>query len=232
MGLESTDAALTVLRSLRRGVEGLQAAEIFYQDGLDLVRAHAGLGPPLAGSWPVYMVVEAAGQVDPSDSFMAALAGLDLADDATAVATDAASQARLWAYRERHTEAISAIGIPHKLDVTLPQSRLAEFETSVRGVVAKAAPGSTLVLFGHIGDGNLHVNIVGPDPEDDAADEAVLRLVAGMDGSISAEHGIGRAKARWLDLARSPAELAVMRAVKAAIDPAGIFNPGVLLADG
>jgi FAD/FMN-containing dehydrogenase len=100
----------------------------------------------------------------------------------------------------------------------------------VRRVVEETAPGSRLVLFGHVGDGNLHVNVIGPPPEDETVDEAVLRLVASMDGSISAEHGIGRAKARWLALSRTPAELAAMRAIKTALDPEGILNPGVLLA--
>ena len=230
IGLPSTAAALAALEAVRRRAEGLQAAEIFYAGGLDLVRAHANLGAPLEREWPVYLVLECAGLADPSEELFEALAGLDLPDDATAVATDPAGQARLWAYRERHTEAISALGVPHKLDVTLPQSRLAEFEAAVRQVVESAAPGSRLVLFGHVGDGNLHVNVVGPPPEDETLDEAVLKLVASMDGSISAEHGIGRAKAAWLDLSRSPAELALMRSVKAAVDPAGLLNPGVLLA--
>jgi FAD/FMN-containing dehydrogenase len=228
LGLDSTAGALEVLDAVRRGAEGLQAAEIFYREGLDLVRSHGRLGAPLSREWPVYLLVECAGLRDPSDSLFEVLAGLDLAEDATAVATDPAGAARLWAYRERHTEAISAIGVPHKLDVTLPQSRLADFEPAVRSVVAEIAPGAQVVLFGHVGDGNLHVNVVGPPDEDESVDQAVLELVASMDGSISAEHGIGRAKAAWLHLSRSPAELAVMRAVKAAVDPDGRLNPGVL----
>ncbi len=228
MGLESTTSALFVLDAARRGAEGLQAAEIFYRDGLDLVRRHGRLAAPLPRDWPVYLLVECAGRRDPSESLFEVLAGLDLPDDATAVATDAVGVERLWAYRERHTEAVSALGVPHKLDVTLPQSRLAEFEPAVRELVAEVSPGARLVLFGHIGDGNLHVNVVGPDPEDETLDRAVLELVASMDGSISAEHGIGRAKAAWLHLSRSPSELSVMRAVKAALDPEGRLNRGVL----
>jgi FAD/FMN-containing dehydrogenase len=231
LGLGGTAAALDVLDVLRRRVDGLQAAELFYDDGLDLVRSHAGLGPPLPEAWPAYLVVECAGLADPSGPLFAVLAELDLPEAATAVATDPAGQARLWAYRERHTEAVAALGVPHKLDVTLPQSRLAEFESGVRTVVAETAPGSRLVLFGHIGDGNLHVNVVGPAPDDEAVDDAVLRLVACLDGSISAEHGVGRAKTGWLSLSRSDAELAAMRALKAALDPDGRLNPGVMLAD-
>ena len=228
-GLPGTAEALAAIEVLRTRVEGLQAAEVFYADGLDLVREHARLGPPLPEAWPVYLLVECAGLEDPTDRLFAALVALDLPDAATAVATDSTAQERLWAYRERHTEAVSSLGIPHKLDVTLPQNRLADFEVAVRKVVAEAAPGSTLVLFGHLGDGNLHVNVLGPDPDDETVDGAVLRLVAEMNGSISAEHGIGRAKTAWLSLSRSPAEIAAMGAVKNALDPHGILNPGVLL---
>jgi FAD/FMN-containing dehydrogenase len=82
-------------------------------------------------------------------------------------------------------------------------------------------------VFGHVGDGNLHVNVVGPAADDDGPDDAVLHLVAAHGGSISAEHGIGRAKQRWLHLSRTPDELRTFRAIKAAFDPAGILNPGV-----
>ncbi len=232
LGLPSTAAALEVLDPLRRRVEGLEAAELFFADGLDLVRAHSGLGAPLPQPWPAYLIVECAATTDPTESLFEVLAELSLPETATAVATDPAGMDRLWAYRERHTEAISALGVPHKLDVTVPLARLAEFETEVRRVVAEAAPGSSLVLFGHVGDGNLHVNIVGPAPDDERVDDAVLRLVAQMDGSISAEHGIGRAKVPWLGLSRSPAEMAAMRALKSALDPEKLLNPGVLLGSG
>jgi FAD/FMN-containing dehydrogenase len=228
LGLPDTAAALVVVEAVRRRMEGLQAAEIFYEDGLDLVRAHGGLASPLPRPWPAYLVLEVAGPEDPSDSMFAVLAELNVADDASAIGLDAVTQDRLWAYRERHTEAISALGVPHKLDVTLPPGRLAEFEQAVRRVVSDTAPGSTLVLFGHVGDGNLHVNVVGPDPSDESVDDAVLKLVASMDGSISAEHGIGRAKTGWLHLSRSPEEIAVMRSLKRALDPDGLLNPGVL----
>ena len=85
-----------------------------------------------------------------------------------------------------------------------------------------------LVLFGHLAEGNLHVNVLDAgDPE--KVTEAVLSLVASLGGSISSEHGIGRAKARWLGLSRTEAEIDVMRSVKAAFDPLGLLNPGVLL---
>ena len=84
-------------------------------------------------------------------------------------------------------------------------------------------------LFGHAADGGVHVNVTGVDPADETVDEAVFELVSELGGSISAEHGIGSAKRRWLQLMRSDSEIAAMRAVKRALDPAGILNPNVLL---
>ena len=84
-------------------------------------------------------------------------------------------------------------------------------------------------VFGHLADGNIHVEIYGPDPDDPAVDHAVFTCVARHGGSISAEHGVGRAKAAYLHLSRTQAELAAMRALKAALDPRGLMNPGALL---
>lgn len=146
-----------------------------------------------------------------------------------AVATDRPGREQLWQLRERHTEAINAAGVPHKLDVALPLGALPRFEGRARTLVADLAPAARLILFGHLGDGNLHVNVLGLAPDDDRVDEAVLRLVAELGRSIGAEHGIGTAKARWLPLTRGPADIAAMRAVKHALDPRGLLNPGVLL---
>ena len=121
------------------------------------------------------------------------------------------------------------LGVPPKFDVTVPIGRLAEFMRDVPHVVTAVEPTATTWQFGHVGDGNIHVNITGAAPEAEALDEQVLRFVVACGGSISAEHGIGTAKARWLPLDRSHGELAAMRAIKRALDPDGILNPGVLL---
>lgn len=227
-GLRSMAAALELVATLRRRAEGLVAAEVFFDDGLELVCGHAGLDRPFPARRPVYVLAEVQGRSGTLDQLAGALEGLDVDDDASAVADDDAGAERLWAYRERHTEAVASLGVPHKLDVTLPSDRLVAFEGQVRKVAERAHPGARTLLWGHVGDGNLHVNVVGPAPDDERADEAVLELVAHYGGSISAEHGIGRAKARWLGLSRSSAELAVMRSIKAALDPKGILGPGVL----
>jgi len=119
--------------------------------------------------------------------------------------------------------------VPHKLDVAVPLPALADFERAVRDRVAAVAPGARVFLWGHLGDGNLHVNVLGTPPNDGTVDEAVLRLAAEMGGSISAEHGVGTAKVRWLPLTRDATDIAAMTAVKRALDPGNLLNPGVLL---
>jgi FAD/FMN-containing dehydrogenase len=109
----------------------------------------------------------------------------------------------------------------------MPLSRLAAFRAELDEVIAKTDDARAIV-FGHIAAGNLHVNVLGPDPDDEAVDDAVLALAAAHGGTISAEHGIGRAKAGLLHVSRSAAEIAAMRAVKRGLDPAGLLNPGVL----
>jgi FAD/FMN-containing dehydrogenase len=115
------------------------------------------------------------------------------------------------------------------LDVTLPATEMATFVELVTGRVQAMAPGARVWLFGHAGDGNVHVNVTGADSGDERIDSAVLDLVVEHGGSISAEHGIGTAKKRWLHLNRSDAEIAAMRSIKQALDPSGILNPNVLL---
>ena len=122
----------------------------------------------------------------------------------------------------------AALDLPRGL--WLSKGRLAEFESTVRARIAELDPNVTVVMWGHVGDGNLHVNFVGRPTDDETIDDAVFELVAGYGGSISAEHGIGRAKRRWLHLPRSPADLAAMAAIRHALDPNGVFNPSVLMS--
>lgn len=227
LGLDDTAGALAVFGRLRAALPSLEAVELFYDDGLELVLRHSAASAPFAQRWPAYLLVECAADADPTDALAAVLADADEVRDA-AVATDRPGREQLWRLREAHTEAISAEGVPHKLDVSLPLGRLAEFASGVRAVTAGVAPDARVVLFGHVGDGNLHVNVLGVAPDDQRLDDAVLRLVAGAGGSISAEHGIGVAKVAWLPLTRSPADIAAMRAIKSALDPRGVLNPGVL----
>jgi FAD/FMN-containing dehydrogenase len=220
-GLPGIEAAVAVAARMVSLLPGVRAAEYFEAAGLALVRAHTGLPAPLGLDYPAYLLVDAAAAQDDAERLVV-LPELTEA----AVAMDTQARAELWAYRERHTESISAAGVPHKLDVALPAARLAAFRAELDDVIAKAD--ARAIVFGHIGVGNLHVNVLGPRPDDDSVDEAVLRLAAEHGGTISAEHGIGRAKVAMLHLSRSPAEIAAMRAIKRALDPAGLLNPGVL----
>jgi FAD/FMN-containing dehydrogenase len=231
--LEGFADAVAVSAALRKRVDSLVALEVFFADGLALVCEHTGLGLPFDRSYAAYLLIECAGRGGSAGVVVDELAGV-LGEcpqvQATAVAVDAAGRQRLWAYRERHTEAINAAGIPHKLDVTLPFDRLVDFEQAVRARLNQVTPRARVVCFGHLGDGNLHVNVLGPPPDDFAVDDAVLDLVAAMGGSISAEHGIGIAKRAALERSARPADIEAMRALKLALDPRGILNPGVLLA--
>jgi len=227
-GVDDVAAAAVLVAEIRAVVPGIRAAEYFEAAGLALVRAHTGLPAPLPAEHPAYVLVDVTGPDDYSERL---LENHSLQD--AAVAMDVSARAALWAYRERHTESISAAGIPHKLDLAFPLTRLAGFRAALESLLAKCGPekeSATGIVFGHIAVGNLHVNVLGPAPDDESVDEAVLVLAAEHGGTISAEHGIGRAKAELLHLSRSAAEIAAMRAVKSALDPDGLLNPGVLLA--
>ncbi|MGI8684148.1 MAG: FAD-binding oxidoreductase [Acidimicrobiales bacterium] len=228
LAFDDVTAAVDAAGALRREVPSLEAAELFLDDGLALVCEAAGLAPPFPSPHRAYLLVESAGRASPLAALADAVGSLAAVADA-AVAEDSVRRADLWRYREAHTEALNTLGAPHKLDVTLPFDRLAAFVAAVPGVVAARAPAARTWLFGHAGDGNIHVNVTGVAPDDMAVDDAVLGLVVEMGGSISAEHGIGTAKKAWLARTRSPAEIAAFRSVKAALDPAGILNPNALL---
>ncbi len=225
-------AAVRAVATWRSSLATLDAAEIVLDPGVRLVAGVLGCGLPFDRPAPVYVLVEASGHDDPTDDLAAAVGAVAGVLD-VAVASDAAGRSRLWRYREEHTPSINTVGVPHKYDVTLPIAALAAFMADVPAVVRAAAPSATTWLFGHVGDGNIHVNVTGvpvDDPAlDEVLDEAVYRFVVACGGCISAEHGIGTAKARWLSLDRSAGDLAAMRALKSAFDPAGILNPAVLL---
>ncbi|CAN5835520.1 FAD-binding oxidoreductase [soil metagenome] len=230
LATSSLAAALALFARLRAHLASLVAVEAIFADGVDLVCEHFRLAPPFARRHPVLLLVECADRDDPTDALAAVLADAPELLDA-AVADDAARRDALWAYRELHTDAINAAGVPHKLDVTLPLAALADFGRSVRAEISALAPGARTVLFGHLGDGNLHVSVLGLEADDERVDERVLALVASLGGSISAEHGIGRAKARWLHLTRDADDIAAMRSIKRALDPTGLLSPGVLFAE-
>ena len=228
VGLDSTEDALALLARARGALPNLAAAEVCYADGMALVCSYAGVHPPFRSAFPVYLLLECAARTDPTDELLEVLGAAEEIGDAT-VASDAAGRTRLWDYREKHTEAVSAAGVPVKLDVSVPLGELPALVAELPATVAAVAPGARTILWGHLNEGNLHVNVLDAS-HSEAVTDAVLNLVAAHRGSISSEHGVGRAKAPWLALSRSAGEIATMRRIKAALDPAGLLNPGVLIA--
>jgi FAD/FMN-containing dehydrogenase len=159
-----------------------------------------------------------------------------LLDDA--VLAQSETQARkLWALRENISEAQKIEGVSIKHDISVPVSSIPEFLTLANAALAKVFPGIRVVAFGHLGDGNLHYNLSKPDALENSAfidsqpvaNRLVHDLVHSLNGSISAEHGIGQLKREELLRYKSPVELAMMRSIKQALDPLGLMNPGKIL---
>ncbi len=223
--LSSAREAAELLAALRANAPSLESCDFFLDDGLQLVLNHQRRQSPLATRAPIYVLAECAARVDPTDELAEALEAAGIED--ALIADDTASREGLWNLREGHTDAINAAGIPHKLDVGVPLDRLASFLERVSEVAA-AAGGERVILFGHLGDGNIHVNVLGA-ADGMEVDDAVLELVIEYGGTISAEHGVGVAKARWLERACGASDLAAMRAIKQALDPDSTLNPGAVL---
>ncbi len=228
VAVRSTAAAVELLTELRARLPGISAAELCFSQGLALTARHLGVAQPLAGAGDACVLIEVAAESDPFADLLAALEDCAQVIDAT-VASSAADRARLWALREGHAEAINAAGVPVKLDVSVPMDRLAELVERLPEAVAGTEPSAQVVVFGHLAEANLHVNVLGATTAAEDVTGAVLTLVASLGGSISSEHGVGRAKAPWLSLSRSQSEIDVMRSIKATFDPFGLLNQGVLI---
>src|ERR1700761_6215968 len=218
-GVSGLDEVHALAQRAVREVPGLVSAEFFTRTGLDILVAHAGLAPPLPGPTAADLLLEASGPGALDD--LAALIG----DLPAAVGVSAADRRRLWSYRERHPEAAGFLGVPIKLDVSVPAAHWVRLASEVAAVVGAADPGARVITFGHVADGNVHVNIVPAAAADGRHEDAVFSFVASLGGSISAEHGIGALKAPWLHLARSAAERGLFARIRAAFDPARTLHP-------
>ncbi len=227
LGCGSTEEVVHIVQGIRQQFNSLDAAELFYADGANLVAEAFNVAIPFAT--PVYLLLEFSADVDLSSDIERHLARTNFSGS-SAVAQDELGRARLWRLREEHTAAISTHGVPHKFDVTVAVSDLGRFIVKTRQRISETNADWTVYIFGHAADGNMHVNVLGPSATDELVDEAVLQVVAEFKGSISAEHGIGSAKKKWLSLSRSHNEIAMMKAIKGAIDPQGLMNPNTLFA--
>jgi FAD/FMN-containing dehydrogenase len=222
----------------------LLAFECFDAGCLAHVRAHRGVegAGPFPEPSPQHVLVEVEVLADDEhaeertrEALVECLAQAQEAGEITDAVVAATPQqaAKLWALREDITESLHR-WTPHKADVGLPVERLTDFVASFRRRVARALPGVEALIFGHVGDGNVHLNMLRPDGMSldeflarcEAFDDEMYGLIRDHGGSVSAEHGIGLLKRDYLHYTRSQDEIAMMRSIKATLDPGGLFNPG------
>jgi FAD/FMN-containing dehydrogenase len=235
LALPNMDALMEVFALFRSRLT-LQAFEFFTDVALRHVLAH-GAQRAIDGEHPYYVVTEFDADESSQDAALAAFEyGVDhgwISDGV--IAQSEAQAAALWRLREGITESL-APHRPYKNDISLRISALSVFLHEIQTLLGQEYPHFDVVWFGHIGDGNLHINVLRPENLSDsdfiAQCEHVTKLLADTlqrhGGSISAEHGIGLVKRAYLGSTRSEAEIALMRGVKQVFDPKGLLNPGKL----
>ncbi len=236
LAVPDPESALALLRHATAELgDAIAAFELISPSALALVKQHFGLKPPMEmQSWAV--LIEAAASLSGlRDAMEAALTKALEAGDASdgVIAETEAQAAALWALREHVTEAELKSGRSVKHDVSVPINRIPDFIRDATSALHNAFDGLQLVVFGHVGDGNVHFNVLGAAVEAKAAINRVVHdVVAGHQGSISAEHGIGSYRVSELAHYKQPSQLTLMRTLKRALDPSNIFNPGKVLNDG
>lgn len=223
--------------------DALAAFELIDRRALAFTCRHIpGISDPFATAHPFYVLLKLTSPrpAEPLHDALEDLLGAALEDGAIADAVLAASEAQaasLWRLRESIPEAQKPEGGSIKNDISLPLSCVPAFFARATAAVETAVPGARIVAFGHLGDGNIHFNVSQPAGADKDAflaqweevEHIVAEIACGLGGSFSAEHGIGRLKRDALEHYASPVELDLMRALKRALDPGGIMNPGKLL---
>ncbi len=236
LALPSFEVLMQVFAAFRSRLQ-LEAFEFLTDVALKHVLAH-GAQNPFERTYPYYVVTEYATGDEGREA--AALAAFEHCMEQGWVLDGAISQSeaqaqQLWRLREGITESVACY-VPYKNDISVRLSAMPAFLAETQALLGEAYPHFEVVWFGHIGDGNLHINVL--KPEDMAQDEFVRQceqvtklLAAALErhgGSISAEHGIGLVKKPYLSSTRSEAEIALMRGIKRVLDPNGVMNPGKL----
>ncbi|MFE0464486.1 FAD-binding oxidoreductase [Kitasatospora sp. NPDC058965] len=229
-------AELTGLLALAREVlaDRLSALELFSRTGMELLVRQLAARDPFADPHPRYLLVEATSTRDPAalaaqlDELLAGAVERGLAADAVPALDRPQAQA-LWALREGLPEAEKRAGGAVKHDVGVALGSVADLVAAAEEWIARDFPGTVVNAFGHVGDGNVHVNVLGAGERAAAVSALLYRLVADRHGTVSAEHGIGVLKRDALEYTRGPLERELLRTVKRALDPLGIMNPGKLL---
>ena len=240
LALPSFEAACTLLRDLQGGLSGrLSTFELMWPDFYDLLsEAQLAKRPrPLAMGHPLYALIEALGNDERSDAdaFQQVLnqameAGLVL--DA-ALASSERDRHNLIALRDELGEAYAPLAPLIVFDVSMALSDMPAFIDQADAGIRAHYPDAVILHYGHAGDGNLHVVVsAGADPlGEERVNRAVFDAVRDVGGSISAEHGVGTKRLPYLAWTRAPGELAMMRAIKTALDPHGLMNPGKVVAE-
>lgn len=242
-GVSSPEAALQLL-SRAQGESGgaVTSFELMSRAIFALVLKNiAGSRDPLAGVHPWYVLAEfSAGRTGvlrpmAEDLLGAAIDAGEISD--AAIAESDAQAKAFWRLRHSMSEAMKPEGGQAKYDVSVPVASVPAFLTAADAGVERACPGARIVAFGHMGDGNIHYDVLQPPgmaradfaAREEAIERAVYDAIDRFEGSISAEHGVGVARRDDIARRKSPAEIAMMRAVKAAFDPHGIMNPGKMI---
>ncbi len=238
VAVRDVEAAVRLLAFAQGHAGTVTAFELMPRVGLEFVLRHVpGVRDPLEQAYPWYVLIDVSLKVADAAGAIESLLS-DAASDGLivdgVVAQSGAQRAAFWKLREALSEAQKPEGGSLKHDVSVPISSIPRFIDEASRAVIAAVPDARPVPFGHLGDGNIHFNISQPAGRDKAAflsrmDEVarvVHDMVHAFEGSISAEHGIGQAKVDEITRYKSPAALAAMRAVKRALDPKGIMNPG------
>ena len=232
-------AVLALLNAARSGLGPLLSAfEAMWPDYWDVITNRAGVRSPVGTGHGLYVLVEAQGTDEATDAprFEAWLADLlerGMLSDA-AVSQSLAQTKAFWAVRDICSEFGQVLGPHIPYDLGLAVAAMDGFVRRCKAALASGIPGCDSVYYGHVGDGNLHLVswvpglTVDQQPKEEM-DRIVYGLVREMGGSVSAEHGIGTLKRKWLGHARSEAEIALMRTLKAALDPDGLLNPGKVI---
>jgi FAD/FMN-containing dehydrogenase len=224
-GFEDLGALVDAGR-LFRDLDGIAALELIDGRASSLAQEHLGVPAPVHGDW--LLLVELASDHDQTERLADALDGVQTCGE-PAVGIDLVAQQRLWRVRESLVEVVGLFGPPLKFDVSLPLSAVPAFARDAEALVRRRAAEAIGVLFGHIGEGNLHLNVLrcSAEQEHDLY-AAMMDLIAQSGGNVSSEHGVGSRKRRYLGMSREAADIAAMRTLKTAFDPTGYLNAAVL----
>ena len=238
LSVTSANVAVDLLNAAKNRFDAqLTAFELISDASLALVLRHIPESRRPTQVAPWYVLAEFSEAVPSAvESWLEEMLADALLTDAVVAHSESQSE-KLWALRENISEAQKREGVSIKHDVSVPVSRIADFLSQADAALQQAYPGVRVIAFGHVGDGNLHYNLSQPDARENGAfiasqpevNRIVHDTVDALNGSISAEHGIGQLKREELQRYKSPLELAMMRSLKNAFDPLGLMNPGKIL---